>query len=467
MCAERRAAQAGGCYTWKNADQHVPATQRKERKRLMEVTNEREVGLPGLIETRRTVYDYYQLVFLSDGYPGKRLSEGAIAPHPIYGTYVVADYLAQYRRTKDAVYLDAARRVAHAAVARMKKVADGLAFMYEGESAVSSHGEPFYSGLTQARYVDVMSRLAAVDVGHDYTQVLNGLLASLAVPVELGGVARTTPQGNLVIEEYVHAVPDYTLNGWLTTTLLLGEFARRSKSGLAQGLFCKSVDGICELLSLFDLPEVANSRYRLTGQILIDVGFGVPVKQILNARVLVPGQGSYAVGEGGSRMDNRYLRRLDTEGGVSRQRIGAQVCLLSYPEANSLEFTIDSSRDTEVTISVGESDYKPLQATLSGDRWHVLEQRKVPAGRSVVRVEIPWDLAYLAPYPTSFGKKIGGKNFNQYHFIHIECLRSLHRLVPDREVLARYADRWEGYTRQWVNRIDYQDRGLEPTRYMG
>lgn len=433
----------------------------------MGVTNEQEVGLPDLTEARRTVYDYYRLTFLADGYPGKRLSEETVAPHPIYGTYVIADYLAQYRITKDAEYLNAARRVADAAAVRMTKAAGGLAFMYEGESAVSKHGEPFYSGLTQARYVDVISRLAAVDPDRDYTTVLEGLVASLSVPVESGGVARTTPQGNMVIEEYVHSVPDYTLNGWITATLLLEQYAFRSKSERAAGMSRASVDGICELLPLFDLPEVANSRYRLTGQILVDVSFSEPVDQILDARVLIPGQGSYAVGEGGTRMDNTYLRRLESEGGITGQRIAVQVCLLSYPEDNCLEFTIDSSRDTVVTVSAGESDYEPLQVTLSGDRWHLLEQRAVPAGRSVIRVNIPWNIAYLAPYPTNFRKKIGGKNFNQYHFIHIEGLRSLHGLFPDREVLAHYADKWEGYTKQWVDRPEYRDRGLEPTRYMG
>lgn len=434
---------------------------------LMEVTNEQEVGLPDLTEARRTVYDYYRLTFLPDGYPGKRLSEEIVAPHPIYGTYVIADYLAQYRKTKNGAYLDAARRVADAAASRMTTIAGGLAFMYEGESAVSSHGDPFYSGLTQARYVDVVSRLAAVDADRDYTALLEGLVASLAVPVESGGVARTTPQGNLTIEEYVHAVPDYTLNGWLTATLLLGRYAIRGNSERAQALFHASVDGICELLPLFDLPGVSNSRYRLTGQILVDVSFSEPVDQIRDARVLIPGQGSYEVGQGESRMDNRYLRRLESRGGITGQRIGVQVCVLSHPEPNSLEFTIESPHDTVVTVSVGESDYKPLQATMSGDRWHVLEQRAVGEGRSVIRVAIPWDLAYLAPYPTSFGKNIGGKNFNQYHFIHIECLRSLHELLPDREVLVRYADKWEDYTKQWVHRPEYRDRDLEPTRYMG
>lgn len=59
------------------------------------------------------------------------------------------------------------------------------------------------------------------------------------------------------------------------------------------------------------------------------------------------------------------------------------------------------------------------------------------------RMNISWDAAYLAPYLATFLTEIGGKNFNQHHFTHIEGLRSLPGLLPDRNVLVRYANKWE------------------------
>src|SRR4030042_3715544 len=70
-----------------------------------------KVGLPPLPRHREAVYDYYKLRFLPDGYPGKQLKD-KIVPHPIYGAYVINDYLAQYDSTKVEKYLHAAVKVA-------------------------------------------------------------------------------------------------------------------------------------------------------------------------------------------------------------------------------------------------------------------------------------------------------------------------------------------------------------------
>lgn len=115
------------------------------------ITNEAEVGFPPLQSSRKAVWAYYRIEFLPDGYPGRRTEDDLFA-HPIYGPYVIADYVHQYRVTKDRAYLDAAKKVADAAVAHMTAVGDGLAFIYSQEKTkVSRKKGSWYSGLTQDR----------------------------------------------------------------------------------------------------------------------------------------------------------------------------------------------------------------------------------------------------------------------------------------------------------------------------
>ena len=111
-----------------------------------------KVGLPPLQRTREEVYDYYKLRFLQNGYPGKQLKD-RIAPHPIYGAYVIRDYLTQYDSTKDDKYLKAAVKVARASLGRMEEFKNALVFWYKPDEGLSSFPARFYSGLTQSRYL--------------------------------------------------------------------------------------------------------------------------------------------------------------------------------------------------------------------------------------------------------------------------------------------------------------------------
>src|SRR5690625_5674076 len=89
------------------------------------ITSEADVGLPPLQASRRAVWEYYRIEFLPNGYPGRRTDDELFA-HPIYGPYVIADYTAQYRRTQEPRFLEAACRVADAAIDQMTEVGGGL-----------------------------------------------------------------------------------------------------------------------------------------------------------------------------------------------------------------------------------------------------------------------------------------------------------------------------------------------------
>ena len=164
------------------------------------VTNEAMVGLPSLSMSRKAIWDYYRLEFLEDGYPGRRSGRGLHA-HPIYGAYVISDYLGQYRTTGKPEFLDAARRVADAAVERMIDFHGALVFRYEPNKGISSMPKEFYSGLTQSRYLSTLRKLEVALGDFRYAEASAGILRSLELPTEVGGIARRTPNGGLVIEE--------------------------------------------------------------------------------------------------------------------------------------------------------------------------------------------------------------------------------------------------------------------------
>jgi hypothetical protein len=78
----------------------------------------------------------------------------------MYGAYAIDDYLLQHRRTGDEVYLAAARRLCDATLSRLtRNGAAPVCWDYEEEEKYPA----YVSGLTQARWLDVLSRLALFD----------------------------------------------------------------------------------------------------------------------------------------------------------------------------------------------------------------------------------------------------------------------------------------------------------------
>jgi hypothetical protein len=75
----------------------------------------------------RTDTDFYRMVLLPDGFPGKRVG-ARVLPHPIWGTYLIDGFLRGYQRTHDVRSQRALLIVARAAVRRMKPFHRGLVF---------------------------------------------------------------------------------------------------------------------------------------------------------------------------------------------------------------------------------------------------------------------------------------------------------------------------------------------------
>lgn len=427
------------------------------------ITNEAEVGLPPLQRSRKAVWDYYRIEFLPDGYPGRRMGEQLFA-HPIYGPYVIADYIAQYRQTRNATFLDAAARVADAAVAQMTPVGDGLAFMYSQKgTAVSSRTGTFYSGLTQSRYIEAFRKLAVLPGGKRFQEPLSAIAKSLLIPADRGGVARFTAKGGLVIEEYPSLVPDCTLNGWTTATCILRDYALSTDDDQAWQLFRQSVRGLEELVPLYDVPELANSRYRLTGVASIRFTAGVDL-EVIDCKVDMPGYGEHVAARAGDPA-GEALREGPLRVTSGRPEVlKVSLSRLTWPSPNRLLLSVRASHGGSADVAIGDGRYAPLSKDLPVEYYRHLETFDLRQGENQLVVEVPWVDAELISYPTGFGKAIAGRQFNQYHWIHVDTLS---KIVDETgsELLRYYRDRWRRYPERWKDLPEYQDDRITLERF--
>ncbi|WP_159701003.1 D-glucuronyl C5-epimerase family protein [Arthrobacter sp. 18067] len=428
------------------------------------VTNEYEVSLPALRMERKAIWDYYRIEFLPNGYPGRR-TDGVLMAHPIYGPYVITDYLIQYGLTKDPIFLEAAIRVADVSVAMMEPLHDGLVFNYDEERAkVSSKKGTWYSGLTQSRYVDVLSKLLAYPDTKRFRGPLKAVLTSLTIPVEDGGVARYTSDGGLIIEEYPATFPNCTLNGWTTATCILLDVAKATNDDSDWDVFNKSVRGLESIIGLYDVPELANSRYKLEGDATFQLSPAGSALEVTDCQVVVPSAGVFPANvegdQAGEALKAGPLAIRDGKLG----RVKVRLSRFSWPSPNKLLMKVTAERAALVKVAIGETTYNPFGSVpkVTGQK-HLQEFDLLP-GENLLEITVPWIAAEMVAHPTNFSKKLTGRQFNVYHYIHIDTLTKIVEQSGS-EILRYYLDKWKHAPSLWADHPAYQDERLMLERF--
>lgn len=429
-------------------------------------------GFPPLPERRRAVYEYYRLAFLPDGYPGVQLEDGRIVAHPLYGAYVINDYLWQYRRTKEERYLAAARKAADLALGRMQSFRDALVFWYEPDAGLLDYPARVYSALTQSYYMLYLGQLRKITGSEEYATAAERVLNSLAIATNDGGVL--LPYGDGVIfEEVPKSPPAAVLNGWQTATRNLLKYRELTGSQRATDLAERSLNAMVRLLPLYDVPEVLNSRYRLSGFDALRWRFSASVEGVVhNAVVVVPGVGRYPIVPGnGGVWENRFMDGVEEKDGEIRIR-GASgrahvvLSMLSAPDPNLLSLSLSVDRSTTLTVEIGSGSYDPLAYGLRITAWEPIAAAPLDGGRNDLSIAIPWDKAPLVAYPTDFLKKVGGTFHNSYHFLHIVALHDLYKRTKRPEFYT-YWRKWLGYAQKWPETPMYQSAEIRLDYYMG
>ncbi|SBR50243.1 D-glucuronyl C5-epimerase C-terminus [Halomonas sp. HL-93] len=318
-----------------------------------------------------------------------------------------------------------------------------------------------YSGLTQSYYAEILYRVGERLNDPTLIDAADRVFESLTIPVEEGGVLHNSAHGP-VIAEVPQEPNSWILNGWQSALESVHRYAEISDSDKAQELFEESTEAMAAMLHLYDVADLANSRYGLTGFVYLRInpaGSGVSLK---NTAIEIPGEPSVPVeSTEGSRWQSYFFEGDTTpmENGVeitgSSARLNAVLSMASAPESNRLEFDFNASTTMEITVDIYVGSYDPLSSAPVDAEWVQLAKLTATPGERV-SIDIPVEFLDKVAYPTNFVKQISGEQVNVYHSIHVMRLRQLAD-ASGTEELRDWADLWEGYICRWAGMKLYDD----------
>jgi hypothetical protein len=239
----------------------------------------------------------YHIEFDRDCYPCKKVGN-KIVEHPIYGVYVINDYLLTYNHTHDKRYLEAAENVAKAAIARMEKIEkyNALAFFYPKKFLGGySFWRRMYSGLTQSYYAVTFYKLYQQTNNKAFLKASEQCFNSLFVPADEGGVFYKKDDIQFVAE-VPFEIPDMVLNGYISAALNIRKYGNlntryKQKTQQASDGIIKSIKNF---LPLYDVPSYFLSRYMLTGSMRFELNIPDHVK-IKGIYMEIPGWGKRSI----------------------------------------------------------------------------------------------------------------------------------------------------------------------------
>lgn len=242
------------------------------------------------------------------------------------------------------------------------------------------------------------------------------------------------------------------------------DFAKRNDDKQALDVFARSVRGLEELVPIYDVPGLANSRYRLTGPASIRLSAEGVGLEVSGCRVSIPGYGTYVANAAGDPAGEVLKDRPIAIQKGDGQSLNVSLSRLSWPDPNKLIFCVSATEDGRLDVSIGDSLYNPLAKAPVVESYRHLETVRVEKGRKLVEVEVPWSKAELVAYPTNFGKTITGRQFNQYHFIHVDTLGKI-ATETGSDILRDYHDKWTRYPSHWPEMPEHQDNRLMLERF--
>lgn len=405
--------------------------------------------LEQLTPERQNVYRFYQLELGEDGTTFRRIDDRLVF-HPILAPYLVCDLIEVYKRTRDANTLRAARQVADSALARGKSfIGDSLVFWYTPQDGLSKVPGTFYSGLTQAWYIRALCKLAAID--SKYAPLIPRVFRSFTIPVDQGGVLLERSYG-WVVEEYPHQPALYTLNGWLTVLRWVAEdrSTLRAMGCPVEDFLARNLDAVENLLPLYDLPSLYNTRYQLTGFVRLQLVTDLPLDlAVRDLSVSIPGEGQiqgHLKAASRGRWHN-YIERTERR----MLQLNVVLSMSSAPDPNVVTLEFDARRAGVGSWRIADADYDPLTTALPTVRWKTMGNFHVASGGNRLALQVPMDSDNLVAYPTNFLKRIhgpAGLNYNGYHFVHTIDLAVLYKLTGRRS-LKEWGERWLSYISHW------------------
>lgn len=425
--------------------------------------------MPDFTPQLEAMKDYYKFHFFPDGYPG-RYDDGKVVEHPLYGVYVLGDYISQYHDHPTDSLREAIYMVSNAAISRMKEYNHSIVFWYPADQSVTRAYKRYYSGLTPSYYTLRLFSAFQITGETSFKEASEKAFRSLLIPDEEGGVLYSWEDGVSIAE--VPMQPNgLILNGWLSILVNLHRYGQLTGSIQSQELFAENAQTLAKLLPLYDAEEYRNSRYNLAGFQYLKLHFSdVSSIVIRDLKLEVPNEGIFDIPiENASSRWEYWVFKKDARNsseGISVNgkvlRMNLVLSRLSFPQENVLYMTLDSTRELEMDVYLHVGIYDPLSTSQTQNEWKYVTTYKIKPGSDHIAIALPWELCELTAYPTNFKKKIRGRRYNVYHFIHIDQLKRLYQITGI-ETFQTYADKWQGYIEDWPAMQMY--RNLEHGRH--
>jgi hypothetical protein len=416
-----------------------------------------------LPQYRHEVWKSYRLLGLAeDGYPLAKapLNHNKTIAHPIHGAYLIIQHVKNYQASgrRESGSLLKALTLTRSSVARMAAEDNSFKFYYQPTDAITPYHHVFYSGLTQAKYLEALS-LLYTESGDEWVRAAaEKIFNSFLVPIEDGGVLLRTEKGTF-LEEYPTEVPTYVLNGWLTTINEIFSYAIICKNNKAIQLAKENAKTLVGVIHLYDLPEMFTTRYKLSGPVLSRLLFDDDSARINSVQIKTGGlQISKSVSDTRP-YDTLHAVKLPGDGERSFV-FRVVLSMIDYPDTPELQVKIESPIGQKVRWSIGIPGFDPRYTTQRAVGQRFMREFTLSPGRNTITLPVPWDAAIAwvgAPVP--FSKKIGERFYNAYHFIHVKGLSQLHEFHRAGRLLY-WRDRWLKYIDQWPSFAPYQIEGV-------
>ena len=423
-----------------------------------------EPKMPQLGERLQKLNSRYKIRFLPDGYPGKLLEDNTIYPHPLYGNYVLNDYLSQYKKEEKKELYDAILKVADAAISRMTEKDSALIFWYEPYKKFR-YDEPFYSGLAQSSYLVPMYKVYQLSGDEKYKQASEKILNSLMVPIEENGIFLNY-NGIVSIEEKPEEPPTVILNGWLSALASIKRYYNLSSSEKALKLLTVSLKTLPGILYKYDCEPYKNTRYLLSGyqqfRMAIEEEDELEIQSIKIKNTETYIYELEAKNKSERHNYHNYLRAEDVEKSengyaplANHVHFNVVMSRLSFPKKNVLYIDVYNQEENN-TLELQRLKYhfSAKKGVVNNKEWLIDTTLILQQGKHHLEIPLYWEKFPLVGYPTTF-KKLGDEFYNVYHFIHINRLKQLNQLAQN-DTIDYYINKWEKYTSQWPKMEIYE-----------
>lgn len=389
--------------------------------------------------------------------------------NPLFGVYFLSDYVRNYNITKDEKYLKYSKSLMLELMNKIEKVnfnnLEAYIFYYEPNDYASRLFHKHYSGLTQAYYVEYLSKLYKLTKDEFYNQVAIKIFNSLLIPIEKGGVL-FDKNGYTALEETPLYPNQFILNGWLSAIVSLDKANNILENNNIQNLIKKNIDTLNKIIDKYDVEELNNSRYCLThffwfklykkNYNIKSIKFNYPLEQSLEINSLS------SLNEKKSRWEP-YIRNINLD--LSSDKIIGK----NYIQFNAVltnlginEIIIEFDEEKKLNINnlnfqVYLGDYDPMTANTINNKWENIDNKflRIEGNHLIISVEHQ-NLSKFIEYPTNFKKKFSDGYRNAYHDIHIKWLDYLGKKY-NYEKFNFYVKKWLKYRENWKYETPYKE----------